>query len=125
MGDPILDEDYIITLLRAGPEAGTTGEAVAIVQQGAIQALMDIYDRKVTRDEFSHLASPCIALYGQAAKLWLLNNIHDVFAGGDLDEARFRLALDALVELMRKQSDTVIEIVERLKQCPTSQDKLH
>ena len=121
MSDPVLDEQYIIELLRCPVKA----ETVTMLQGGAVQALIDLYDRKVTREEFANLASPCLALYGQTAKLWLLANIEGVFDSGDLDKDRFVKAREGLENLVRKQAETVIEIVKRLQTCPTSQDKVH
>lgn len=121
MADPVLDEQQIIQLLKAP----CTVEMVNILQSGAVQALVDLYDRKVTRDEFTAMASPCIALYGQCSKLWLLDNIKDVFMTGDLTAQRFDDAKNGLADVIRKQAETVIEQVKRLQLCPTSQDQVH
>lgn len=121
MADPVIDETQILSLLSApvGPHA------VARLQAGAVQALVDLYDRKCTREEFINLASPCLALYGSAAKLWLLHNIHEVHVTGDLDEARFKLADEGLADLVRVQSEAVIDIVKRLQLCPRTQDTVN
>lgn len=121
MADPILDEEGIKELMRVPVKA----EHVHMIQAGCAQALIDLYDRKVTREEFSHMASPIIALYAQTAKLWMLASIEMVHDAGDLDKRRFELARDGLEDLIRKQCESVIEVVKRLQQCPTSQDAVH
>lgn len=121
MADPILDEDDIMSLLRSPISA----ENVSRLQAGAVQALIDVYDRKVTRDEFVNLASPILALYGQVGKLWMLSNIRDVYDAGNLDNGKFVAANTTMEDLIRKQAETVIEIVKRLKLCSTSQDVVH
>jgi hypothetical protein len=121
MADPVLDEAHIIQLLRAP----ATVEMINILQAGAVQALMDLYDRKVTRDDFAAMASPCIALYSQTAKLWLLHNIQDVFDGGDLTHERFVVASEGLSEIIRKWAEVVIEQVKRLQMCPGDKDVVH
>lgn len=121
MADPILDEDLIVQLLRAP----ITAKTIHALQAGAVQALCDLYDRGATRDEFANQASACIGLYGQCAKLWMLDNIRQVYESNDLDKARFDAAVDGLTDIIRKQAEVVVEIVQRLKMCPTSQDKVH
>jgi len=121
MADPLFDEELIVHLLKTA----VSPENVARLQHGTVQALVDLYDRKVTREEFTSSASLCLALYAQTAKLWLLSNVEDVYNEGALDTERFKLARDGLCDVIRKQSEGVIDIVKRLQQCPTTQDKLH
>ena len=121
MADPILDEDGIIMLLKAPVGYETTN----LLQAGAVQALLDMYDRKVTREEFCEHASRCIGLYNEAGKLWMLGNIFEVYLDGSLDRSKFDTAKASLVELVQRQCETLIDMVQRLKQCPTSQDKVH
>lgn len=121
MADPILDEDMIVTLLKTPVSV----QNVNAIQAGAVQALIDLYDRKCTREEFVNLASPVLALYGQAAKLSLLANVEIVYDSGDLDKDRFNRARDGLVDLIRKQTETVIDVVKRLQLCAGTQDHVH
>jgi hypothetical protein len=121
MADPILDEDGIRYLLKAAVSPDNVSE----LQAGAVQAMIDLYDRKVTREDFVEMLAPAIALYGSVAKLWILSSIESVFDGGDLTKERFNTARIALSDLVRKQAETVIDHVKRLQECPTSQDKVH
>jgi len=121
MSDPILDENIILHFLKAPPAA----EHVNMIQSGAIQALIDLYDRKVTRAEFCAAAGQCVLLYASASKMMVLESMRELSAENILTADKFSEALSQLAELMRVQSQSVIEMVERLKQCPTSQDKLH
>lgn len=121
MADPILDEDLIVSILQCPIKPDTVNR----IQSGAMQAMVDLFDRKPTRDEFISLSAPCVALYGQAAKLWMLSNIQQVYDAGELDGSRFLVATSSLEDIIRKQCETVIEIVKRLQLCPTSQDRVH
>jgi hypothetical protein len=121
MATPFFDEQLIVDLLKSTVNVDNVGR----IQQGAVQALVDLYDRKVTRDEFTTMASLCLALYSQAGKLWVLGNIEAVYAAGDLDTKRFATAREQLVEIMRKQCEGVIDIVKRLQLCPNDEDKVH
>lgn len=121
MSDPLLDEDGIVQLLQSPIEV----DNIHRLQAGAMQALLDIYDRKVTRQEFINLSSPVVALFGQAAKYWMLNNIKMAHDERLLDDNQFQIAESGMQDLMRKQCETVIEIVRRLQSCPTSLDKIH
>lgn len=121
MADPILDEDGILMLLSRP----ILPENVNAIQAGAVQAMVDLYDRKVTREEFCELLTPCLTLYGLTSKLWILNNIYDVHRQNGLDETRFKDAAQELAAIISKQVDEVVAIVKRVKQCPTSEDKVH
>lgn len=121
MSDPVFDEDYICALLAVPVNL----QMIVTLQTGALQALIDLYDRKVTREEFMNNVAPCVTLYGQCAKLWMLASVQKAYAENDLTEERFQQTEKSMVELIRKQSQTVIEIVKRLQLCPTSQDKVH
>jgi hypothetical protein len=121
MATPIFDEGEIIAMLSApvGPYA------VSRLQHGAVQALVDLYDRKCTRDEFVRMASPVIALYASTAKLWLIKNVEEIYNDGDLDADRLNQANVGLCDLIRKQSEEVIDMVKRLQMCPTDQDTVN
>lgn len=121
MADPVFDEELIIQLLKSTVSVDNVGR----IQQGAVHALVDLYDRKVTRDEFTTMAAVVLALYGQSSKLWVLNNIKEVHDAGELDTERFNNARIALEDVCRKQCESVIDILKRLKECPTSADKVH
>lgn len=121
MSDPIIDEEGILMLLEQEILPGN----VNALQSGAVQAMVNLYDRKVTREEFCALLTPCLALYGQASKLWLLNNIYNVHKSHGLDDARFTAAAKELSAVISKHVDEVVGIVERVQQCPTSRDKVH
>lgn len=120
-GDPLIDEEGILELLSVPVQANTIGA----LQAGAVQALLDLYDRKVTREEFIKSAAPCIELHAQAAKLWLLNNITRVYADGELDEERLKRAHDGLTAITTTAASRVHDIVSKLVECPTSEDKIH
>lgn len=120
-GDPVLDEEGILELLSMPVQVQT----ISALQAGAVQALLDLYDRKVTREEFIKSAAPCIELHAQAAKLWLLNNISRVYADGALDAERLTKAHDGLTAITTAAAARVHDIVSKLTQCPTSEDKVH
>ncbi len=121
MVSPLLDEDWMITLLRSPP----VNDGLDRIQAGAAQALIDLYDRKVTRDVFLEQATPCFALYGQCAKLWLLKHIQLVHEDGALDDNAFKKAESGLADLIRRQSEEIINLVKRLQMCPMDEDRVH
>lgn len=121
MADPVLDEDIIIHFLKAPPVKEHAGR----IQSGAIQALLDLFDRKVTRDEFAPAAGNCVLLYSSASKLMILESMRELAADNALTSDKFDTALEQLSELMRVQAGSIIEMVERLQLCPTSQDSVH
>lgn len=121
MVSPVLDEDNIIQLLRM--PAST--ESVLALQSGAVQCLLDMYDRKVTRDEFIAHATKCVTLYANASRMQLLQSVRDVFDAENLTEQSFVKASKELSDIVRVGAEGVIDVVERLKLCPGSKDPVH
>lgn len=121
MADPVLDEDYIMQLLRSP----VTHETADLIQGGAAQALVDLYDRKVTRDEFVAACSRCLSLYGKASRFNMLQDVRVVFDAGNLDKNSFDVADKGLRDAIRTQSEGLVDLVKRLMQCPTSRDPIN
>lgn len=121
MPDPYFDEQVIIDLLSAPCNV----DNVMQLQTGAVQAMMDLYDRGCTREEYADALSKVIGVYAQASKLWMLHNIENVFDEGSLSKSKFVDADKKMCDLLRTQSTLVIELMKRLQQCPTSKDKIH
>lgn len=121
MADPVLDEDNILHMLSAP----LTLDTLDYVQSGAAQALVDLYDRKVTREQFIALASPVLAFYAQIARLRMIVSVDEVFAQGTLDQATLDKAKVGIVTLLEKQRGTVVDTVKKLMECPTSEDRVH
>lgn len=121
MADPVLDEDGIIALLST-PINPQTSEAV---EAGAVQLMMDMFDRKCDRREFASHVGMAVTLYASCSRLQLLNSIREVWEAGNLNEQRIGKAYNEITDLIRAQQVSCVAMMERLKQCPTSQDKLH
>ena len=121
MADPIFDEAYIMHLLTAPPSP----ENCEYHQTGAAQALVDLYDRKVTREEFITAASQCLSLYSTTSKLRMVHAIRDTFDSDGLSAEKFDKADHDCREVITKQAGILITTVKRLMQCPTSEDKVH
>jgi hypothetical protein len=121
MADPLLDEANIIRMLSEPADL----EHAEDIQAGAVQAVMDLYDRKVTREEFVGNLAIALQLYGMCSKLWILNNIRTVFARGDLDADKFDRANHDLCATIGAQANVVAAVVKRLQECPTSMDQVH
>lgn len=121
MADPVFDEDYILHLLALP----VTVDCVDGLQAGAAQALIDLYDRKVTRDEFIENFAKCLSLYSYGAKLNMLHSVKARFDDKTLTENSFKETDARLCDVITKQAQTVAELMKRLKECPTSVDKIH
>lgn len=121
MGDPVFDEDEIKELLMLPINAAHYG----YLQTGAVQCLIDLYDRGVTREEFLNLAQPCFVLYETMAKVWFLSQTKKAFEDNVLNDQMIANTEKALESLARNQAQQVIEIVKRLQECPTSKDTVN
>lgn len=114
MAGPILNEDYIKALLSVPVER----DSVHRIQDGAVQTLLDLYDRKVTREEFIQNAAPCVLLYGQAAKYWALCTLYEKVLTDTLEKDEMRAIMEGLRINICAQTAIVADIVDRLKECP-------
>lgn len=114
-------EDLLVEMLSVPVSVQTIGT----IQTGAVRALVNLYDRKVTRDEFCVMAAPLIELHTQSAKLWILHNIHAVYVEGDLDETRFKEAHDGLTKLITAGVERAIEIVKKTRECAQPGDAIN
>ncbi len=119
--DPILDEDVILRLLRSP----VVNHNLELLQAGAAQALIDMYDRDGSREAFAMHASNCLALYASIGRMYLLNSMKVMFKEGVLVEQSFDTAQDDLQQLIRAQAMSVGEAMEKLKQCASSEDPIH
>lgn len=122
MASPVLDEDWMIQLLKTPT---SIDHGTDRVQAGAAQALVDLFDRKVQREFFVEHAGPCLSLYGQCAKLWILRHIKTVFDEGELTAEAFEKADRGLSDLIRRQGAEVVAIVKQLQECPADEDRVH
>lgn len=121
MVSPVLDEEHIKQLLKAP----ATADHINLLQAGAAGAAMDLFDRDVTRDEFALGLHKCIVLNAQCAKLFMLKQIEVVFKEGVLTQDAFAKAEHELTEIIRKQSEAVIDMVKRLQDCASDEDPIH
>jgi hypothetical protein len=121
MADPIFDEQGIIDMLSV-PVAREYSQAL---KAGAAQAIIDMFDRKVTRDEFCKALEPVLNLYSYVGRLQMVGSIRDTFDKGELTPMAFDDANKQLSEFIRQSCLVTIETVKRLKECPTSGDKVH
>jgi hypothetical protein len=121
-GDPMFDEDHIIHLLQSPVKV----ENIDLLQSGAVQTICDLYDRKATRDEFIAGLALGLQLYGMLAKFWLLDNIEETTKkfDGNLPQDKWDIARAQSVAVITEQRRSMVDLVERLKQCPTSKDPI-
>lgn len=121
MADPVLDEAAIVEMLKQP----MTQETVVILQSAVMQAMLDMYDRKVDRSEFINHGSLCVTTYAMLSRTYMLRSIYELYAAGDLSEARFDKALADIHQLVTRQCEQIGAFVLRMQECPTSADKVH
>lgn len=121
MASPLLDEEHIKQLLRAP----ATLDYINTLQAGAAGTAIDLYDRKVTREEMADGLQRVLVLYAQCAKLYMLASIEDLFKQGILTQDSFDVATTGLKSMIQRHAESVIDLVQRLQQCPEDEDKIH
>lgn len=117
----ILDECVILHLLEAPPAASNTER----LQNGALNTVIDMYDRKVTRDEFIAGIGHALNLYGQCAKLYVLAHVKGSFDRNELNAADFKTVEEALVARISGSAQYLTKLVERMQLCPNKGDAVN
>lgn len=121
MADPILDEQEIFRDLHTP----VSSDNVARLQMAVVGAMCDIYDRKVTREQFCAMLGPCISMYGALAKLYVMNNLRASHKDGAINDDSINAAVDACENNVRSHASTVRAVMKQLMECPTSKDSVH
>ena len=121
MADPILDETYIIDDLAAPVSL----EHLTYIKRGSVQALLDMHDRQLTRENFLQMAGDAVSLYAMLARFEILDSLGDLFKSGTLKQETFDKAFRDLTNLIVAKQDQVRKHMEFVMQCPTSADKVH
>ena len=122
MADPVYDEDAIIDMLKTLPGPQQT---VPVLQNACLMALLDLYDRKADRMFFAQHAGMICTTYAMLSRTWMLMSMHDIFENGNLTEATFNKAHADIIQMVTENTEQIIAMVQKLKECPTSEDKVH
>lgn len=121
-GNPSFDEEAGVRAL----ETPVTMDSIPLLQHMALAVATDLYDRKVTREYFMTEMGRCFGLYATLAKLYVANSILTEWQGEvGPDPQRLTNSRDWLLGLSTKKRDEVHACLQRLSQCPWSEDVLH
>lgn len=121
MSDPILDEQEILQDLHTP----VSPETVARLQMAVVGAMCDIYDRKVTREQFCAMLGPCITMYGALSKLHTIDKVRTALRAGEVTEENLNATITASEDRLRTYIGAVRGVMKQLMECPTSEDKIH
>ena len=106
-------EDAILEDLGRPLNSDTVGR----FQYAAIGALCDLYDRKVTSENYSKMATATVELYASCARLWQFHKLREAFQRGDVTLATIDRAIDGTERSIRSQVGAVENIIKLLQQC--------
>jgi hypothetical protein len=120
-GDPFIDEDQCIFMLQQE----INQETLPYHQNAALQVVMDLYDRKVTREEFARNAGTAISFYATLAKMHVVAQTRAMQEAGTLDYAVMASSTAKLAEIAAGKARSMIQCVAMLRECATTQDTVH
>lgn len=121
MTSPLLDEDRIMAMLSCKP----TVDNGSRLQAAAMMAIADAHDRECTREEFVILLDTAMTLHADAGKFFMMNSIATHFHSGALD---FEMVTGAMLNISEKvalHQIALTRFMERLIQCPETEDRVH
>lgn len=120
-GDPQINEEGCLYMLQQE----INRETIPYHQNAALQVLMDLYDRKVTRDEFGKHAGTAISLYSTLAKLNVVEQLKDLIAVAPLEPGRIEITRAELTRIAADKAASLARCMELLQHCATSQDTVN
>jgi hypothetical protein len=120
-GDPQIDEAGCIFMLQQDINI----ETIPYHQNAALQVIMDLWDRKVTRAEFGQHAGTAISFYSTLAKLNVCEQLQAMIAKEPLDPEKMSNTIAELHRIANDKTLALVNIMRKLQHCPTSADTVN
>ena len=120
-GDPQVNEDGCIFMLQQAINA----ETLPYHQNAALQVIMDLYDRKVTRDEFGKNTGTAISFYATLAKLYVIDQTRTMLADGTLTDEAVARSHAMLTAIASDKAAALVKCMTLLSSCATSEDTVN
>ena len=121
MPDPILNEQLILEVLQE-PFQPATAEKLA---HASILAVMDAYDRKITREAFVDLLDSAVNLNSMCVQTLLLSNILRKKAANTYKDADIDEGLKKIITMGDMHRDRLFMMADLVAQCPQEADTKH
>lgn len=121
MADPLINEPLCLMMLQQE----INDETMPYMQNAALQVIMDLWDRKVTREEFAKSCGVAIMLHSTIAKLYVIAQTRELTVTEKLTLETIDTSTARLTEFATDKRVALGAIMERLMQCPTSEDSVH
>ena len=121
MGDPQINEEGCIFMLQQA----VNQETLPYHQNAALQVVMDLYDRKVTREEFGKNVGTAISFYATLAKLYVIDQTRELKAKDALTEEIIANSHIALTTIATDKAAALVKCMVLLSCCATTQDAVH
>jgi hypothetical protein len=95
------------------------------LQVGAMLTLVAMYDRKLERDAFVEMAEGVTALFGVLGRLCIAESVKHMMEKGVFTQAKIEDAAKELIAYGESERHKIVTILELVKECPTSEDKIN
>jgi len=120
-GDPQINEAGCVFMLQQEINA----ETLPYHQNAALQVLIDLYDRKVTREEFLHHAGIVVTFYSTLAKLNVIDQVRAMTITNTLTLETVDTSHVKLHEIAAAKAAMLSKFMTLMAQCPMSDDVVH
>lgn len=97
----------------------------AKLQQAALLALVDGFDRKLLREKYIEVAELTLGLKDAIARQSVVGSIDELFRAGDLTQEEMDTALTALDRMVERSRINLLEAMANVVRCPTSADTVN
>jgi len=119
--DPQLSESAILGNLSVPASA----ENSEMLQVGVLLSLVATYDRRLERTTFLELATAATALYGMLGRLSIAEAVLHLVEKNAFTKDKIEDAAKELTSYAEAERHKMLKVMELVKQCPTSEDKIH
>lgn len=119
--NPLVNEENILSVLRSEPQL----ETLMYFRRSAVFAVVDAFDRGVTRDFFASILSNCVNLNEVARRLELTAHIFSDFDKGVLTREKLGQLIVALTENFEKYRVAIAEEARVLAEMPQADEVIH
>lgn len=118
--DPIIDEEVIIACL-------TQEDSEAQHGCGALMALVDAWDRKLTRDQFSALASAVVTCCDNIGRHSMMHAVKNFLKAKDYDiaPADVETTLKTTGDMLKTSTGDVRKMAVLMSQMAKAEDPVH
>lgn len=114
MADPLIEEQYMLSLLSLPANVGT----VAQIKQGSLLSCVDAVDRKILRDPLIDILALSLSLTDTLGRMEIVQSMLPLLKDGSLKEENLVEANATLVKMAEEKRLKLLRMMNNVADCP-------